>query len=95
MSLQAIDWKINYSAVFAPKTRNQFESWAEFLAAKREHTKDRVQNLVEPLADVFCQKPQDEVAALLEQRIFAPVASPGVGIGEMLIAVEFNDQAGS
>lgn len=66
---------------------------AAFSVSQRKHSKDRIQHLVEPFADVVYQEPQNEITTFLKQRILATVAPIGVGICEVLTAIEFDDQS--
>jgi hypothetical protein len=43
--------------------------------------------MVEPLADVFCQEPQNEITVFLKQGIFAAVSAIGVSICKVLTAI--------
>jgi len=52
---------------------------------------DRVQNMVEALANIFRQKSQYKIAILLKQSIFPPVAPVGFGVPKVLRAIQFND----
>lgn len=58
-----------------------------------ESSQDRIQNAVEALADILCQESKHEIAILLKQDVLAPVAPIGVGISQVLCAVQFDDQA--
>ena len=55
-----------------------------------QRTEDCVEDHVELLVDIFDEEPQDEVAVLLEQKIFAAVTAVGVGTVKMLGTVEFD-----
>lgn len=46
---------------------------------------------MEVSADILGQKPQHEKAVLLEQGILAPVATVSLGVGEMLVSIQFYD----
>src|SRR4030095_1772769 len=51
----------------------------------------RIQNDIEILADLLCKKAQNEIAVVLQQPVFPAIASVGFWIGEMLRAIEFQD----
>ena len=53
-----------------------------------------VQNMIEVLARIFRKEPQHEISILLQQGVFPPVTPIGFSIGEMLRAIQFNDNAG-
>ena len=59
----------------------------------RQSSQDGVEHRVEMLAHVFGQEPQDEVAVLLQQAVLAAIAAVGLGIGQVLPAVEFDGDA--
>ena len=51
--------------------------------AMRHGTEDGIEDVVEMLADILCQEPQDEVPVLLQQRVFAPVTAVGMRVIQM------------
>ena len=59
----------------------------------REGPEDRIQNIVEALADVLGEEPQYKIAILLQQHVFTPIAAIGLGIAQMLATVELDRQA--
>ena len=52
---------------------------------------DGIQNLIEILTDVFGQEAEDPVAVLLQQSILATITPVGVGVAQMLPAIQFDD----
>ena len=58
-----------------------------------ECTQDSIEDRVQIFPQIFSQETQDKITVLLQQLILAPVASVGVGIGEMLGPVNFDGQA--
>ena len=63
----------------------------DFLAA-REGAEDTIQHVAQLLADIFCQKTQHKVAALLKQDILAAITAVGIRIGQVLRAIQFDRQ---
>ena len=59
----------------------------------REDRENPVQHMVEMLSDVCGEESQDEIAVLLEEGVFAPVAAVGIYIGQVLVVVQFEDEA--
>ena len=53
---------------------------------------DGVQNIIEALAEVFSQETEHEVTVLLECGILATITPVSLGIGQMLPAVQFDNQ---
>ena len=49
----------------------------------------RIQRIIEVFADIFRQETQDEVSVLLQQSILPPVAPVGLGVRQVLGAVQF------
>ena len=64
------------------------------LPSLNKRGQDGVKNMVEMFAGVFRQESQYKVAVLLEQDVLAPVPPIGVGVGQMLGAIQLNDHAG-
>ena len=54
---------------------------------------DGIQHHVQALAEVFGEKAEDEAAVGLQGGVFATVAPPCLGIGEMLTAINLDDEA--
>ena len=52
-----------------------------------------IQNAREILADILRKKPQNEIAVLLQQPVFAAITAVGFRIREVLRAIEFYDDA--
>ena len=59
-------------------------------ALMRQRPKNRIQNLIEALANVFAEEPQYIIAVLLEQNVFAPITPVSVRIVEVLAAIQFD-----
>jgi hypothetical protein len=55
-------------------------------------SQDRVQEVIESFAGIFCQKAEDEVFIPLQQNIFPAVAPVSFRISQVLRPVEFNYQ---
>src|SRR2546426_555307 len=53
---------------------------------------NRVENVVQPLAKILTQKAQNEIPTLLKRGVFASIAPVGVGICQMLSAIQFNHE---
>ena len=62
-----------------------------FLSA-REGAENTIQHVVQLLADIFCQKTQHKIAALLKQGILAAITAVGIRVGEVLRAIQFDRQ---
>ena len=62
--------------------------------APRQRTQNCVEHIVEILCQVFGEKSQHEIPILLQQLVFAPVATVSDRIGQVLRAVQFNGDAG-
>ena len=54
-----------------------------------------IQYAIQILTKIFCKKPQDKVAVLLQEAILSAVSSVRFGVGEMLFSVQFNNEAQS
>jgi len=59
----------------------------------RQRSQDCIEHRIEVLAHVFGEEPQYEAAVFLQQEIFASVATVGLGVSQMLAAVELNGDA--
>src|SRR5205823_12228385 len=59
-------------------------------APMRERPKNRIQNLIKTLANIFAEEPQYMIAVFLEQNVFAPITPVRVGIIEVLTAIQFD-----
>lgn len=57
-----------------------------------ERFQNGIQNHVEAPAQVFHQEAPNKLSILLEQGVFPPVSPITVGVGEMLRAIQLNDQ---
>ena len=55
---------------------------------------DGIENLVETLARILGEKPQDEVFVLLKESVFPAIPPIRFSIAEMLRAVDLDDEAG-
>jgi hypothetical protein len=53
-----------------------------------------IKNGVKVFANISGQKSQNQISVLLEQRIFSAVPPVGIDTGEMLLAVQFDANAG-
>ncbi len=60
----------------------------------RKDAKDRIENRVKFLSDVFGEKPQHEVTVFLQQCILAAIPAVGVRVFKMLPSVEFDHEPG-
>ena len=49
---------------------------------------------IEVLADVFGEKPENQIAALLKQGVFTTISSIGVRVAQMLATVQFDGDSG-
>lgn len=58
----------------------------------RQREANRIEHGAKMLSNVFRQESQDEIAVLLQEHVFAAVAAIGLGIVEMLRAVQFDDE---
>jgi hypothetical protein len=52
-----------------------------------------IQDSVQIFAKIFCKKPQNKIAVLLQEAILSAVSSVRFGIGKMLLSIEFYDEA--
>ena len=52
-----------------------------------------VQNVVEVFANVRSQKSKHEILVLLKKRVFAPVTTISLNVGQVLVAVQFDDNS--
>ena len=59
-----------------------------------QRSQNGIQNLVEILANVLGEKPEDQIAVLLKQGIFSTISPVGVRVAQMLAAVQFNGESG-
>ena len=59
-----------------------------------QRAENRVQHRVQVLAEVFGQKPQHEIAALLKQLILASISPVGDPVGEMLRTIQLHCHVG-
>lgn len=57
-----------------------------------ERAVDSIENLIEVKGDVLGQEAQDEISVLLKQGVLSTIAAIGFGIGEVLGAVELEDE---
>ena len=53
----------------------------------------RIQNAVQIFTKIFCKKPQNKIAVLLQETILSAVSSVRFGVGEMPLSVQFNCEA--
>jgi hypothetical protein len=53
-----------------------------------------IQDAIKSLADVFSEESQDEVAAFLEQRVLAPIATVCLHVRKVLWSVQFDHKVG-
>src|ERR1700731_3261292 len=56
----------------------------------RQRPNNRIQNLIEALANIFAEEPQDMITVLLEQSVFTPITPVRVGVVEVLTAIQFD-----
>jgi hypothetical protein len=63
------------------------------LATPPKHPQDRIEHGVQLLAHIFRKKPKYKVTVLLQQVILPPVATIRDGIREVLVGIEFDDNA--
>src|ERR1051326_1686382 len=86
---------VNSMGFSRTNTRTRFpacgNTYAALVIAMNEGGHDCIQNLVQVLASVFRQEPQNEISVLLQQCVFSPVTTVSLLITEMLRAVQFND----
>lgn len=59
----------------------------------RERSQDGIENQIKVFAHILRQESQYEISVLLQQRIFAPITAVGFGVGQMLRAVQLDDDA--
>ena len=59
----------------------------------RQGAQNGVQNLIQMFADILREKTQDEIPVLLEESVLAAIAAVGVCVGQVLCAIEFENQA--
>lgn len=53
-----------------------------------------VEDVIQILAKILGKEAWNEIAVLLEQGVFASIATIGIGIGEVSLAIEFDDEPG-
>ena len=51
-----------------------------------------VQDAVQILTKIFCKKPQNKIAVLLQETILSAVSSVRFGVGKMLFSVQFYER---
>ena len=54
-----------------------------------------IQDAIQIFTKIFCKKPQNKIAVLLQEAILSAVSSIRFGVGKMLFSVEFYDEAQS
>lgn len=59
-------------------------------APPHQRAQDSIQNVVETLAHILGQESQHEVAVFLQQGVLVAVPAVGIGIGQVLRAVQFH-----
>ena len=58
-----------------------------------EHGRDCIQQLVEALANILRKKSQDKIFVLLQQRILSSIPPVGLGVSQMLRAIQLDGVA--
>jgi hypothetical protein len=62
------------------------------LLAPDFHANEEIQNPIEVSGEITGEETQDHPSVFLEQSILVPVAPPGGGIPEVLVAIQFDGQ---
>src|ERR1039458_1290474 len=77
-----------------PRTRSKslLSRASEARLLVRHRALDGVQEIIQAMAEVFGKEAEHEIPALLECGILAAVTPVGLDIGQMLPAVQFDDQ---
>jgi hypothetical protein len=58
-----------------------------------QRAENRIENGIEVLREVFCEKTQHDVAVLLQELVFPSITAVRRSISEMLRAVQFDDHS--